>query len=59
MKVVYMGRSDAVMVGGVVADRGVEVDLPAELAKDLCATGVWSKAPTPDKGNDKAEEAGS
>lgn len=57
MKVKYEGRADAVYVEGVVADRGVEVDVPDDVAAGLLEQG-WSKVASskPAKGAD-AEEA--
>lgn len=57
MKLKYVGRADAVRVAGVVAERGVAVDVPDDLASGLLE-GDWSKVTPskPAKGDD-AEEA--
>jgi hypothetical protein len=43
VKVKYVGRADAVRVAGIVADRGVAVDVPDEIAVGLLEQD-WSKA---------------
>ncbi len=53
MKIIYAGANDGVQVhlgGGVYvgAARGDTVDVPADVAHALCATGEWqSKKSTP------------
>lgn len=46
-KVIYQGRADAVTVGKTLATRGEPVDVDAELAAELVASGVWSVEPKP------------
>jgi hypothetical protein len=57
MKLKYVGRSDAVTVAGITAERGVAVDVPDEVAAGLLEQD-WSKVTPskPVKGVD-AEEA--
>lgn len=48
MKVKYVGRADAVRVAGLVAERGVAVDVPDDLAAGLLEQD-WLKVTTPKK----------